>query len=244
MRSKLKCQYVITTKRGTTWSVQLTSNVHWHLLNLSGIELLDFSHHANIIGSDEVDGNTLSAEATTSSDTMDVVLTVGGQVVVDDERNLLNIDTTGQEIGSNQNTRRSRSELLHDHITLSLFHVTVHGRDGEVTGSQLVGKPIDLSSGVAEDNGLGDGDGFVEIREGIKFPFFLLDSDVELLDTFEGQFSLLDENADRVTHKLGGDLKHILWHGGRKENNLGGLRKKLEDVVDLLGETSLFSSQD
>jgi hypothetical protein len=31
-----------------------------------------------------------------------------------------------------------------------------------------------------------------------------------------------------------------LGHGGGKEDDLGGLRKELEDIVDLLGETTLF----
>jgi hypothetical protein len=169
---------------------------------------------------------------------MDVVLAVGGQVVVDDQRNLLNVDTTGKEIGGDENTGRSRSELLHNDITLPLVHVAVHGRDGEVTSSELVGEPVDLPAGVAEDDGLGDGNGLVQIRERVELPVFLLDSNVELLDTFEGEFVLLNKDADGVAHELGGDLEHILGHGGGEEHNLGGLGQKLEDVVDLLGETT------
>ena len=61
----------------------LTGNVHGHLFDLGAVELLNFTHHAHIIGRDEVDGNTLSSETSTATNTMDVVLTVGGQVVVD-----------------------------------------------------------------------------------------------------------------------------------------------------------------
>ena len=115
----------------------------------------------------------------------------------------------------------------------------MHGGDGEVTGSELVGEPVDLSAGVAEDDGLGDGDGLVEIGESVELPVLLLNSNVELLDTFEGEFGLLDQDADGVAHELGGDLEDILGHGSGEENNLGRLRKELEDVVDLLGETTL-----
>ncbi len=205
---------------------------------MSAVKLLDLSHHADIIGSDEVDGNTLSAESTTTTDTVNVVLAVGRKIVVDDQRDLLNINTTSQQVSGNQNTRRTRAELLHDHITLSLLHVAVHGRDSEVASGEFVGEPVDLSSGVAEDDGLSDGDGFVEIRECIQLPFFLLDSDVELLDTFEGQFSLLDQDTDRVAHEFRGDFEDVLWHGGGKKDHLGGLWEKLEDVVNLLGETA------
>jgi len=213
-------------------------NVHGHLLDLSAVELLDFSHHADILGGDEVDGDTLATETTTTTDAVDVVLTVGGKVVVDDQGDLLDINTTSQEISGDQDTGGAGTELLHDKITLTLVHITVHGGDGEVASSELVSEPVDLSAGVAEDDSLGDGDGLIEIGEGVKLPLLLLDSNVELLDTFESKFVLLDENADRVAHELGGDLKDILGHSGGQKNDLGGLRQKLEDVVDLLGETT------
>jgi hypothetical protein len=217
---------------------ELTSNIHWHLFDLSAVELLDLSHHADIISGDEVDGHTLTTETTTTTDTMNVVLTVGGKIVVDDKRDLLNVDATSEKISSDQDSRRARSELLHDDVSLSLLHVAMHSRDGEVTSSQLVGEPVDLSSGVAEDDSLGDGNGLVEIRESIQLPLFLLNSDVELLDAFESEFGLLDQDTDGVAHELGGDLEHILRHRGREEDDLGGLRQELEDVVDLLGETT------
>jgi len=116
----------------------------------------------------------------------------------------------------------------------------VHGGHSEVTSGKLVGKPIDLSSGVAEDDCLCDGDCFVQIGEGIQFPILLLNSDVELFDTLEGQFGLLDQDTNGIAHELGGDLEHILGHGGGEKNDLGGLREKLEDIVDLLGETTLL----
>jgi hypothetical protein len=115
----------------------------------------------------------------------------------------------------------------------------VHGGDSEVTGSELVGEPVDLSAGVAEDDGLCDGDGLVQVGKSVELPLLLLNSNVELLDTLQGKLILLDQNADGVTHELGGDLKNVLGHGGGEENDLGGLRKELEDVVDLLGETTL-----
>ena len=218
------------------------SNVHGHLLDLGVVELLDFTHHADIVGGDEVDGNTLTTETTTTTDTVNVVLTVGGQVVVDDQGNLLDVDTTGQQVSGNQDTRRTGTELLHDNVTLGLLHVSVHGRDSEVTGSELVGEPVDLAASVAEDDGLGDGDGLVKIGEGVELPLFLLNGNVELLDTFEGKLVLLDKDTDGVAHELGGDLKNVLGHGSGKKDNLGGLGEELEDVVDLLGETTLYKS--
>lgn len=199
-------------------------DVHGHLLDLGTVELLNLTHHANIIGGDKVDGNALSAETTTTTDTVDVVLAVGGKIVVDDQGDLLDIDTTGQKIGGDKNTRRSGTELLHDQITLSLVHVTVHGRDGEVTGGEAVSEPVDLLAGVAEDDSLGDGNSLVQVGEGVELPLLLLNGNVELLDTLQGKLVLLDQDTDRVAHELGGDLEDVLGHGSREKDNLGGLR--------------------
>lgn len=214
-------------------------HVHGHLLDLGAVELLDLTHHADIVSGDEVDSDTLTTETATTTDTVDVVLTVGGKVVVDDQRDLLNVDTTSQQIGGDEDTRGARAELLHDKVTLGLVHVTVHGRDGEIAGSELVGEPVDLSAGVAEDDSLGDGDSLVQIGQGVELPLLLLDGNVELLDTLKGKLILLHQDTDGVTHELGGDLEDVLGHGGGQQNNLGGLRQQLEDVVNLLGETTL-----
>ena len=42
------------------------------------LESLDFSEHLGVFGSDKVDCDTLSAESTTSTDSVDVVLLGGG----------------------------------------------------------------------------------------------------------------------------------------------------------------------
>jgi len=114
----------------------------------------------------------------------------------------------------------------------------VHSRDSEVAGGKLVGKPVNLPTGVAEDDGLGDSDGLVQVGEGVKLPVLLLNSNVELLDTFKGEFILLDKDTNGVAHELGGDLKHVLGHGSREQDDLSGLGEQLEDVVDLLSETA------
>lgn len=107
--------------------------------------------------------------------------------------------------------------------------VDYHGRDGELAGVHLLSEPVDLPPGVAENDGLGDGDGLVEITESVKLPLFLLDGNVELLDTLKGELIPLDENTDGVTHELLGDLKDISGHSGRKENDLSILGKELEN---------------
>ena len=56
---------------------------------------------------------------------MNVIFSICGQVVVDDERDLLDVDTAGQQVGGDEDSGRAGPELAHDHVTLLLVHVSV-----------------------------------------------------------------------------------------------------------------------
>ena len=56
----------------------------------------------------------------------------------------------------------------------------MHGADGEVGVLHFLGQPVDLLLGVAEDDGLGDCEGVVEVDKGVELPLLLLDVDEEL----------------------------------------------------------------
>jgi len=91
----------------------------------------------------------------------------------------------------------------------------MHAADGKVGFPQLLSEPVDLSTRVAEHNGLRDcettgnpscqqGDRLcsarmvdvriVEIEQGLSLEIFLLDGNEELLDSLEGQLITLDQN--------------------------------------------------
>jgi hypothetical protein len=49
---------------------------------------------------------------------VDVVLPVGGEVVVDDEADLLDVNAAGEQVCRDQDTAGAGPELPHDHVTL------------------------------------------------------------------------------------------------------------------------------
>jgi hypothetical protein len=69
-------------------------NIHWHLINLCAVELLNVTQDFDVIALDEVDGHTLAPEAPAASDAVNVQLTVVGQVIVDHKRNLRSSSNT------------------------------------------------------------------------------------------------------------------------------------------------------
>ncbi len=56
---------------------------------------------------------------------MNVVLAIGGQVVVDNQRHLLDVNAASQQICRYENAGGPGAELSHDDVALFLVHVSV-----------------------------------------------------------------------------------------------------------------------
>jgi len=72
---------VVAASRG----LDEVGDVHGHLVDLGVVELLDVLQIPLVLFGDKVDGDALTTESTSTTDSVDVVLSVGRQVVVDDE---------------------------------------------------------------------------------------------------------------------------------------------------------------
>jgi hypothetical protein len=129
-------------------------DVRRHLFYLCVVESLNVSQVPHVSLGDEVNGDSLSAEPSRAADTVDVILSVRGEIVVDHEGHLLDIDASGEEISGDQHARGARSELPHDELSLFLVHISVHGRDCEVSALHLLREPVDLPASVAVDDRL------------------------------------------------------------------------------------------
>lgn len=216
----------------------VVSNVLGHLLNLSRVVTFDFLHHGGIVGDDKVDGNSLPSETTRATNAMEVVLLLLREVVVDDNGDLLDVNTTSKEIGGDEDTGLAIAELLHDGVALILTHISVQGRDGKVLTEEGLSELLDLAASVTEDDGLGDAQALVEISQGLELEGLLADVNVELLDTFQGQFVSLDHDADGIAHEAVAHRQDFLGHGGTDEDNLDVVGEALEDLIDLVLETT------
>jgi len=87
---------------------------------------------------------------------VDVVLFFVGEFVVDDETNLLDIDSSGKKISGDEYSGGSSSKFLHDHISVDLVHFSMHGGDSEVLLLHHAGQLNDSLLGVAVDQSLVD----------------------------------------------------------------------------------------
>merc|ERR1719447_1963927 len=91
-----QCQYIShPSKAGTIENLSNEiSDVHGHFIDLGTVVLFNIPQHSDIITLDEVDGHTLPSVPPGPPYSMDVQLSVVGEVVVDDQGHLRDVKTT------------------------------------------------------------------------------------------------------------------------------------------------------
>lgn len=158
----------------------------WHLTNLNPIKLLQLLQIHAILGSHKVNGHTFATKAPTSPNTMQIALKIGGQVVVDHEIYLLNVNATGQEVSRNQDTRRSSTEVLHDLLPSFRWQISVNNADSEVAVCHLLTDLNDLLLCIGVNHSLLYVYVFIEVYQCFEFVLFMLYGHIVLIDTLQG----------------------------------------------------------
>jgi len=171
--------------------------------------ILQLLEEASILGQHEVDGCSFLTETTGAADSVDVAFLLLGQLVVDNETDLLDINTSREQVSGDQDTDGTRAELFHNYLTLLLVHLTVHGSDDEVLLGHGTLQLVDSALSVTVDDGLLDVQVGVQVQEHLDLPLVLLDSDIVLVDTVEGESLLLHEDLSGRTHEMLGQAQNI-----------------------------------
>ena len=69
---------------------------------MSAVVLAKVNEELCVAAGDEIDGNAFAAEASRSTDAVDVFGSVRGEIVIDDKVDLLDVNATAHEIGGDQ----------------------------------------------------------------------------------------------------------------------------------------------
>lgn len=212
------------------------AEVKREFLDLGIVVLSEVGQELSISGGDEVDSHSLSSESTGPANPVDVLGSVGGEVVVDDEVDLLDVDAPAEEIGGDEDAGGAGAELLHDVDALGHLHVAADAGDHELVLGELVGQLLDALLPVGEHHALRDHHVLVQLDQRPELLAVLLQRNVELLDTVQRQLLVLHQDLHRVLHELVGHL-HDLWgHGRREQADLDVVGQVFEDFSDFVDE--------
>jgi hypothetical protein len=218
------------------YSGQKICHVHGHLVDLRRVVELDIPQNPHIVAGHEVDSDTLSPESATTTDSVDVVLSVAGKIIIDHQADLLDIDASGPDVSTNQDSAVALAEVAHNTVSFFLWHFPMHTADGEVCLAHLVCQPVHLTTSVAEDDSLRNCQSIIQVTESVKFPFFFLHSDEILFESFKGQLVTLDEDSNRICHEFRGHVQHIIGQRSRNDDDLGCRREVAINIVDLFAK--------
>ena len=101
---------------------------------------------------------------------------------------------------------------------------------------QFVSKLLHTFLPIGEDDALGNNHVLIELDQRAELLAVLLQRDVELLDTVQGQLLVLHQDLHRVLHELRGHLDDLRRHRRRKQAHLDVVRQVFENFAYLIHE--------
>ena len=195
------------------------------------------------------ESDTVDAETSSSTDSMEVCLGIrcssltiegGGNIIINDELRLKNVNTSGEHVGSNKHVDLLVAELPDGFITLLICHVGEHEIRCETLLSKFSMHGLGKLLGVHEDECLRHLTSLEDFLDEIEL-LTRLALHSELLHIRELQ--LLVFHLDLLCHRddLGDALLNLLvesrvinWIGGRKEHPLD-----VSSTLDVFGVRNL-----
>lgn len=157
-----------TTAATSTAEGRLTSNGLEEAGNLLvGLleKLEELADDTTVATVEESSSNTGVASTAGTTDTMNVVINVGGEIVVDNVGDVGNIQTTGSNSSGNQDRALAIAEKLEGTLTLTLGTITVNRGGGEVLVDQEIRKGVGHALGLNKDKGETTGVGVKDIKK-------------------------------------------------------------------------------
>ena len=164
---------------------------------------------------------------------MEVGVGIARHVVINDNVDLLDVDTATEDFSGNQNSVLQVLESIVDLDALLLGQVTVHGLGGKGLLVEDLSQFYGVGHSLNKDDDLVKIECVDEIRQ-LGVLFVLLELHVVLLETMEGQLALvLDKNFSSITHELPAGELNVTGEGGGEHHDLLGVRGIFEDLLDV-----------
>lgn len=182
----------------------------------------------------ETDGQSLGSKSTSSSYSVQVLIGLVWHIVVDDDVDLLNVDTSAKKIRAYHDSELALLELVVDKDTLVLRHGSVAGYGWETLVSDDLVEHLGPLLVLDENNDLIEVKLVEQVNE-LSVLLVVLKIHIVLLETVKGQLRLaVDKELKWVSHVHLASLLRLVSESGREHHNLPILRVSAhEDLLHL-----------
>ena len=153
----------------------------------------------------KADDKSLTTETAGAPDSVNVCFDAPWGIVVDNERSVRDIKTSGNAVVSDKDPLLAPAELVDDCIALFWIHVRVDAGAREVLGLEFLVQALCAADGVAEDYCLSRADILAQIQKDRDFPVFL-ERNLVLADIIGNKLVFFDKDFDRIFSDAASDL--------------------------------------
>jgi len=179
-----------------------------------------FKDFGVVFGADETDGKTFGTESTGSGYSMEVSIRILWHIVVENDVNSFNIDTSSEKIGGDQNSSLKVLELAVPFQSFFLVHASVDIDGWKVlVFEELVQSNASLNR-FDEDNDLVEFEGVQEVKQ-FSVLFLFLEVDKVLSETVKGELGIVvNVNLHWVVHEFLAHWSDFFRQGGGEHHDL------------------------
>lgn len=182
-------------------------------------ELDQVTNDVLVTAVEERSGNTSVTRTTSTTNAVNVVIDVGGKVIVDDVHDVRDIETTSSDGSSDHNGCATLTECIEGRLTLTLRAITVDGGGGVIVTEQEVGQHVGHALGFDEDEGQSGGLSAEKIKEDGALVVVLNVLDL-LRDVLGGGANSADGKEDILLQEILSEHLDISGEGGREHERL------------------------
>ena len=199
---------------------------------------LDVAQETLLARFDERDRDALAPGATRPADAVDVRLGVRRDVVVDDVRDVLDVEPARRDVGRDEDVEGTVAETVHHAVALVLRHAAVQRCGVVAVAGELLGKVLDLAARPGEDQRRGR---VFEVEDAPERGRLVRAAhDVGDLPHAGGGAALprlrLDRDPDRLVEVALGDAGDLRRDRRGEEGRLTRGRDRGQHRIEVLGE--------
>jgi len=211
-----------------------------HRLDLDDETRLNIVQDCGVnIRRDERDGQSFGSKSTSTADPVEVSIGALWHIIIDDHVDAFDIDTTAKEVGGDHDPGLERFEVTISGDPFFLLQVRMDTDRWEIVLAQDAGQGVGAAAATNEDNQLVKFDRIDQVGEA-NVLLFLIDIEVVLLESVEGELGAFNVDFEGVVHKFLADGANFIAESGGEHHDLLVMRGFLKNFLDIFSHIKRF----
>jgi len=163
-------------------------------------------------------------------------------VIVEDNVDLLNVDTSGEKLSGDQDTVLELLEAIVDLDSLLVWNLSVDSLGWDGLSVEDLDQFLGVGDRADEDDNLVELELVNQIHQ-LGDLLAVLNIDVVLAETVKGEFALvLNQNLSWISHELTAGVLHLSREGGSEHHDLLVMWSSLEDLLDIASHVDVIKN--